>query len=155
MQISLASCEFLDNDGTTKMQLDTTKIGTEQSADHRTTAGGKLRFRTIAYLDGRTLAARKAAALAAAFELEIEGPITPTVRLAIDRAAQLQALAEDLRVRRLSGDVDVSLVDLTRVEGLAARAVASLGLKRRATPKPSLREYLNRLATAEAVKASP
>jgi hypothetical protein len=62
----------------------------------------------------------------------------------VDRAAQLVALAEDARSRRLSGDMTVTLEDLVRIDNSAARAVRQLGIGATpaAAPAPSLRDYV-------------
>ena len=55
----------------------------------------KLRLRTIAELDGRTTAARRAGALVATFEAALGGQLTGAQRLAMHNAAALTAIAED------------------------------------------------------------
>jgi hypothetical protein len=106
-------------------------------------------------LDGRTTAAKRARGLAEAFKAELGGTITASVRMAIERAAQLVALSEDARVRRLAGDPNITLDDLVRIDNAAVRAVRALGIKPRAEPKRGLREYVAELAAADAAKATP
>jgi hypothetical protein len=95
----------------------------------------KARLRTLESLDGRTIGARRAKELAKGFAAELAaGGLTATQRLAIERAAQLVAVAEDARVRRLAGDPSVTLDDVVRTDGAASRAVRALGIKPGAGP---------------------
>lgn len=108
-------------------------------------ARGKRRLCTIDHLDGRTRAAKRARELAAGFEAELGGVLTAGQRLAVERAAQLVALAEDARARRLGGDMTVTLEDLVRIDNSASRAVRQLGIQSAAAapaPPPSLRDYV-------------
>jgi hypothetical protein len=94
---------------------------------------------------GSTVAARRAAELAKGFEAELGGSLTASQRLAIERAAALVALAEDAKARRLAGDERISLDDVVRVDGAAARAVKALGIKAAGAPKPpTLADHLAR-----------
>jgi hypothetical protein len=104
----------------------------------------KLRLRTIAELDGRTTAARRAGALVATFEAALGGQLTGAQRLAMHNAAALTAIAEDAQAKRLAGDTTITLDDLVRATSAARRAVRDLGLdrKREPTAAPSLSEYL-------------
>jgi hypothetical protein len=62
---------------------------------------------------------------------------------AIDRAAQLQALAEQAAARALRADPKVSLDDLVRLQRLADISVRRLRLDQRQTkPQPTLADYL-------------
>jgi hypothetical protein len=88
----------------------------------------KRRLQTIAALDQRTHAARRIAALVGMWSAQLGGKLTTAQRVAVERAAGLVALAEDARVRRLSGDLSISLQDAVRLENVASRAVAALGL---------------------------
>jgi hypothetical protein len=110
---------------------------TELLAESPPSRQGKVRLCTIASLDGRTIAARRARELVAAFEAELGGVLTAGQRLAVERAAQLVALAEDARSRRLGGDMAVSLEDLVRVDNAASRAVRQLRIGAAAAPAPS------------------
>src|SRR5271154_2252681 len=101
----------------------------EITAESRPPARGKQRLCTIESLDGRTIAARRARDLAKGFEAELGGMITASQHLAIERAAALVAIAEDAKARRLAGDQGVTLDDVVRVDGAAARAVKALGIK--------------------------
>jgi len=112
----------------------------------------KLRLVGLNDLDGRTSAARRAHALAAALTEELGGNPTTSQGAAIERAATLVALAEDVRSRRLAGDQSISLEDLVRVDAAADRAVRRLGIKpRTGPPQLSLRDQL--IAEAEAREA--
>jgi hypothetical protein len=105
---------------------------------------GKRRLFTIDHLDGRTIAARRARELMATFSAGLGGTLTAGQSLAIGRAAQLVALAEDARARRLDGDMTVTLEDLVRIDNSASRAVRQLGIPEAAAPTtpPSLRDYV-------------
>jgi hypothetical protein len=92
---------------------------------------GKSRFVTVKHLDRRTIAAKRAAALAKEFETELGGGLSVTQRAAVERAATLAACAEDARVRRLAGDPSVNLDDLVRVDRLADLAIRRLGIGNR------------------------
>jgi hypothetical protein len=84
----------------------------------------------------------------AAFTAEMGGALTPGQRLAVDRAAQLVALAEDARARRLGGDMAITLEDVVRTDNAAARAVRQLGIgaTAAATPPPSLAAWAQQAA---------
>ena len=64
---------------------------------------GRLRLRTVHDLDGRSRAARRAKAVVAELTQAIGGNVTPAQRQAIERAAMLCAIAEDLAARQLAG----------------------------------------------------
>jgi hypothetical protein len=116
---------------------------------------GKVRLLTLDHLDYRTCASRRARKLADGFEAELGGSVTPTMRLAIERAAALVALSEDAKARRLAGDSAVSLEDIVRTDNAAARAVKALGTPGSAVPSPlTPAEYLARRAAERAGKPS-
>jgi hypothetical protein len=112
----------------------------EIRADCPPIARGKARLLTLEGLDGRTVAARRAAQLAKGFEAELGGTLSATQRLAVEQASALAAIAEDAQARRLAGDMTISLEDLVRATNAATRAVRQLGIKAAsaATPPPSL-----------------
>jgi hypothetical protein len=115
----------------------------------------KPHLRTLESLDGRTVGARRAHELAAGFEAEVGGNVTASQRAAIERAACLLAVAEDVRARRLAGESSVSLEDLVRIDNAAMRAVKALGLKPGAPPTPPTpAEYLARRAAERSGKPS-
>jgi hypothetical protein len=123
----------------------------EIPAERRVDARRKLRLCTLDSLDGRTIAARRARELAAAFEAELGDTLSAGQRIAIERAAALVAIAEDAKARRLAGDRGVTLDDIVRVDGAAARAVKALGIKPGAGPKPPiLAEHLAQRAAERA-----
>ena len=143
-----------------KSSADTCRMQAGKAVDLRPKAGGKLRLLTLSDLDGRTAAAKRARSLAAALADELGGAITASQGAAVERAATLVALAEDVRSRRLAGDVkSVSLEDLVRVDAAADRALRRLGLKRtEAPPTMTIRDVLEaehaaRMAREEAEAA--
>jgi hypothetical protein len=99
----------------------------EMPAEHPPVFRGKARLLTLDGMDGRTVAARRARELARGFEAELGGTLTPTQRIAIERAAALTAIAEDAQARRLAGDLAISLEDVVRTTNASTRAVRQLG----------------------------
>jgi hypothetical protein len=94
-------------------------------------------------VDGRLRAARRVKALTAAFLTQLDAT-DPVTLAAVKKAAELVAVAEDLRRRALQGDV-IDLGEMVKVEGVADRAVRALAIdrKRALAPRaPSLKEYL-------------
>jgi hypothetical protein len=111
----------------------------------------KLHLVGLSDLDGRTSATKRARALAAALTEELGGhTLTPTQDAAVERAATLVALAEDLRTRRLAGDMTVSLEDMTRVDSAADRAMRRLGIKPKSKSNTSFDEHVAKLVAAQA-----
>jgi hypothetical protein len=98
-------------------------------------------------IDNRTRTARRAKALreyftsaltAAGRELSIE------LAAAVTKAAELVALAEDMRAKMLRGAADVCADDLVRVTRLADTAVRRLALPSGSSkPEPSVDQYLS------------
>jgi hypothetical protein len=119
---------------------DATEIRSESARVRRR----KLRLRTVAQIDARTVSGKRARALAAMFEATLGGELTDAQRLAISNAAALTAIAEDAQARRLQGDLTISLDDLVRCVSCARRAVRDLGLddRRREPSTPTLEDYL-------------
>jgi hypothetical protein len=112
--------------------------------DRRNGADGKVRLITLADLDGRTAAARRARDLVAGIEADLGGGnhLSVAERQLVQRAAVLGAIIESQEAAWLSGQqVDVA-------EHLAAinaqrRVLATIGLERRARDvTPSLDRYL-------------
>jgi hypothetical protein len=97
----------------------------------------KERLCTLASLDGRTRASKRARELVATFEAELDTSITSRQRLTIERGATQTTLAEDAQARRLAGDQDVTLEDLVRIDDSAQRAVKALGFDRGAQARGS------------------
>lgn len=87
------------------------------------------RWKKRVRIDGRSLLARRVAALKAQFTDQM-GPraSTPGAKLAIESAAELAALGEAARARIIRGDASISLAHLVRIENAAARAIARLGI---------------------------
>jgi hypothetical protein len=138
------------------MQPHTAEIAAVFDADARPKPAGKVRLKTLRALDGRTVAARRAAALAEMFAVELGGQLTEAQLVAVQNAAALQAIAEDCQMRRLAGDTDVSLDDLVRAVSAARRAARDLGIINHKAREPAagltLEKYLaeKRRAGAEA-----
>jgi hypothetical protein len=108
-------------------------------------AVGRRRYRP-ARVDGRTRTAKRARTMFAYFrELLSNRGVDVELEAAIARAAELLALAEQLRADMLRGKL-ISPDDLVRVERLADTSVRRLHLPpRAATPAPlSLTDYLAR-----------
>jgi len=117
------------------MHADAAAMRARSAAAPPTKARGKTRLKTLSALDGRTTAAKRAAALAATFTSELGGKLTPAQTVRVEAAAALSAIAQDCQTRRLAGDVTVTLDDLVRATSAARRAVKDLGLPK--TPPTS------------------
>jgi hypothetical protein len=89
----------------------------------------KARLLTAGHLDGRTRASKRARSIAAELQAGFGDEITKVQRQAIERAAVLSVIAEDLVMRRLAGQ-PVSLDELLRVEGVAKRAIRAVVAER-------------------------
>ena len=83
------------------MHADTVSIPVETVAGPTSKAAGKVRLKTIAGLDQRTIAARRAAALAATFAAELGGDLSDLQHVAVQNAAAL------MRSRRTHKAVDL------------------------------------------------
>jgi hypothetical protein len=94
--------------------------------------------------DKRTLIGRRAVALAATYRARLGAAAAdPVVTAAIDKAAQLTALAEDAAARALRADPKVTLDDVVRLTRLADVSVRRLHLDHRnTTQQPKLSDYL-------------
>jgi len=97
-------------------------------------------------IDGRTITARRIRELTAQY-LTALGDVSPDQRERCERAAQLVALAEDVRRKALAGR-SVSLEDVIRVENAADRARRAIGLPDgNAEPEPvTIADYLRERA---------
>jgi hypothetical protein len=73
-------------------------------------------------LDGRRRLARRIKTLVDAFTAELSGNPSPVTAAKVKRAAELLALPETARSKRLAGDTSISFDDLVR------RAMLDLGL---------------------------
>jgi hypothetical protein len=107
---------------------------------------------TVRHLDGRSLAYRRARAIATELAAGFGAQITKVQRQAVERAAVLCALAEDLSVRRLAGQ-PVPLDHLLRAEGVARRAVQAIVAERPVPPR-GLQRARQRWAQQENNKAA-
>jgi hypothetical protein len=107
----------------------------------KTTRQGK---RAPVLIDKRLAIGRRIKQLAGEFRvrlgLDAEDPLLLT---AIERAAQLQALAEQAAARALRGDPKVAYDDVVRLSRLADHAMRRLNLDRHKTRPPTLPEYLH------------
>jgi hypothetical protein len=109
--------------------------------------------RSIADLDGRTQAARRARQLVEDIEADLGGAesLNTAQRELVKRAALAGALAEDLEVRWLQGE-QIKVIAYARLISAQRRLCTTLGLDRRkmrdVTPKPDLTETI--LAEMEA-----
>lgn len=90
---------------------------------------------TVADLDGRSRPARRTKELVGSFTAALGGDAAPHQRIAIRRAAELTAIAEQSRALHLAGQCSVD--DVVRADGVAARAVRALRLPT-GPPKPSV-----------------
>jgi hypothetical protein len=106
---------------------------------------------TRAQLDGRTNSAKRARAIAAELEAGFGVRITKVQRQAIERAAMLCAIAEDLACRRLAGQ-PVSIDELLRSEGVARRATKAVLAERPAPPPAPRFSPMKALREAEAAR---
>jgi len=113
-----------------EMQPNTPAVAAGSTPDRRR----KMRLLTAAHLDRRTLASKRARVIAAELARGWDG-ITPVQRQAIERAAMLVTLAEDLVARRLAGE-PIPISDVLRAEGVAKRAVRAVLAERPEPPAP-------------------
>jgi hypothetical protein len=104
-----------------------------------------------AELDGRTNSAKRARAITAELEAGFGVGITKVQRQAIERAAMLCAIAEDLACRRLIGQ-PISIDELLRSEGVARRAVRAVLAERPAPPAAPRFSPMKALREAEAAR---
>jgi hypothetical protein len=95
--------------------------------------------------DRRFRSGRRTAALVKELqaELGIVSP-TPVQQMAIERAACLQAIAEDTMLRKVGGDTAISNDDVLRADRAAERALRAIGIvaTKPAKPTASLRERI-------------
>ena len=106
-------------------------------------------------IDGRSRLGRRVADLCEDFAQRLGGwaSLSDTMIASISRAAELTALAEEVRTHALnSGDIDP--IGVVRLEGAAARATRALMLDRPLEPEPmTLEQHLARYAVGEARQA--
>jgi hypothetical protein len=132
------------------MPRDTAQIGPEYLPD-APRPGPKVRLLTLADLDQRTTAAKRAATLIK----RITGDLGGQDRLAtgeqqiIQRAAFLGVLAEDVESRWLLGE-DIDATVLATIANAQRRLLESVGLKR--VPRnvtPSVADYVDGIKEAD------
>jgi hypothetical protein len=101
--------------------------------------------------DGRTSGARRYAAIAAAFEAEIGGELTPSERADVEMAATLTLRGEQLRADIVAGkQIDDDL--LIRLASTSRRALSKIAPKAKPAGGMTLQQYLaDKAAAAEIV----
>jgi hypothetical protein len=109
------------------------EIPADMAASPTTKRSPKARLMTVGHLDHRTRASKRACALAAELAAGFGAEITRMQLQAVERAAVLCAIAEDLATRRLAGQ-PVPMDELLRAEGVARRAVRAVVAERPAKP---------------------
>jgi hypothetical protein len=118
---------------------DRTPIDGRSMADSRTAKTGGL--------DGRSRLARRAKKLELAFAAELGDALSEAQLVAVKRAAEMVAIAEETRARWLSGDWKTTGTDVVRIDGAARRAILDLGLPAaNVRPAETLEQYLARTA---------
>lgn len=108
------------------------------------TPGDKVRLLTLADLDGRTAAAKRARGLVEAVAADLGGELhlTAAQRELVTRAAVLGAVLQDSEVRMLAGE-DVDLSGYLQAINVQRRVLTSLGLERKARDvTPRLSDYI-------------
>ncbi len=126
-----------------QIAADAAQIGAGCEADVRPKAKTRTRLKTLGHLDRRTMAARRAAALAETFAAELGGQLSDVQRVAVQNAAVMVAISEDAQTRRLAGEPGITLDDIVRATSAARRAVKDLGIKAgKPAPAVSLAEHL-------------
>jgi hypothetical protein len=115
----------------------------------------RLHLRTMHDIDRRSRAYRRVRAVVVELTQAVGGNVSPAQRQAIERAAMLCAIADDLAARQLAG-LSVTLDEVLRADGTARRAVRAI-LANRPEPKPTERPGLaiarRRWAEADRAKA--
>jgi hypothetical protein len=107
------------------MHADSADIATDIAAGPAVKRSRKARLMTVAHLDRRTRASKRAREVAVELEQGFGTEITKRQRQDIGQAAVLCAIAEDLAARRLAGQL-VSLDELLRTQGVAKRAIRAV-----------------------------
>jgi hypothetical protein len=93
---------------------------------------------------------RRRRELVASFVEALGGRISPVQKVEVERCASLLILAENMRAKAFRGE-NVSISDLSRLEGTCLRALQRLNLPQpgSAAPEQTLRDYLKNKAAAE------
>jgi hypothetical protein len=115
-------------------------MDTEQPPDIGRKAGEKIRLRTIADLDGRTNAAKRAREMVRELEQDMGGDPSTAQRALIVRAAILTSFVADCEAAYLAGSMP-DAAWLPAVDRLR-RLLESIGLERKAKDVTSLRSYI-------------
>ncbi len=127
-----------------KFEMPTDKAPIETS----NTTDAKMKLRSLADLDGRTLAARTAKALIAELASDMGGAdrLSAAERALIHRAALTGAMAEDMETAWLSGrPIDVAAY--TALVNVQRRLLTTVGLKRQPRDvTPDLDDYIAKAA---------
>lgn len=121
------------------MSEDKTAIDAKSAGDT-----GKVTLRSLADIDGRTLAARTAKALVAELESDAGGAdrLSAGERALIVRAAITGAMCEDAETRWLTGH-PIDVAAYTALTNNLRRLLTTVGLKRQPrNVTPDLRDYL-------------
>jgi hypothetical protein len=108
---------------------------------------------TVRHLDGRSLAYRRARAIATELAAGFGAEITGVQRQAVERAAVLCAIAEDLAARRLAGQ-KIAMDELLRAEAVAQRAVRAILAERPVKPRGLERARARWEAAEQAAQAA-
>lgn len=128
-----------------------------QLIENKNAADPKVRLRSLADLDGRTLAARTAKALIAELADDMGGAdrLSAGERALIHRAALAGAMADDMETAWLSGrPIDVAAY--TALVNVQRRLLTTVGLKRQPRDvTPDLDAYVASKAPAASVPPPP
>ena len=87
--------------------------------------------------NNRTRAGRRVMKLVKIFAAALGGMLTERQLLAVHRAAVMQAMLEDTRARRVSGDTSISVEEVLRLDNAAINALRAIGLHEVEGPAPA------------------
>jgi hypothetical protein len=124
----------------TRADVDQVPIGSATKVVGAATVRGRMR-RASGDIDGRSAVAKRAQRLMGRFVDALGGHVGPVAMVQVRRAAELVITAEQLRACALRGE-PVDYLVLVRVENLATRAVAALGIKPSKAAGPTLGDIL-------------
>jgi hypothetical protein len=146
------------SDAAAKNTMQSTRSATAKSS-HANRARISNDPRCLAGHTGRSPAGRRRRDLVSFFVDALGGTdnVTPVQVTDVRRAAELTALAEEIRAKALcEGTGAVDLAALVRLEGAASRAVRALGIKSGpSTPKtPTIEEYTAQKVAQKVAHAS-
>lgn len=133
------------------MPLDTAQIEGRTVAEPLPKSVGKTRLLTLAHLDGRTAAARRARELIEAIEADLGGGdrLSEGQRQLVQRAAVLGTFIESCEAQWLGGKA-VDLADYLQAINSQRRVLATIGLERARNVMPSVAEYVASIAGEDA-----